>query len=207
MNETMTRPTTVVFDIGNVLIGWDPRNLYRQLFAGRTEEMEWFLANVCNNAWNLEQDRGRTFAEGVQLLLAAHPERWHDLIRAYDTRWSEMLSGEIAGAVAIVDALHARGTPLYALTNWNQDTFRRTRQPCLERFRGIVVSGDERLVKPDPAIYRLLCERYQLRATDCVFVDDSPKNVTGAEIAGMRGVLYESPEQLARDLRGLGFEL
>jgi 2-haloacid dehalogenase len=203
----MTRPTTVVFDIGNVLIGWDPRNLYRRLFAGRTDEMEWFLANVCNDEWNLEQDRGRSFAEGVALLLAAHPGRWHDFIRAYDTGWTEMLSGEIAGTVAILDALHARGTPLYAITNWNQDTFRRTHQRCLDRFRGIVVSGDERLVKPDPAIYRLLCERHELRAADCVFIDDSPKNVRGAETAGMRGVLYESPEQLERNLRALGFAL
>jgi 2-haloacid dehalogenase len=204
---SMTRPTTVVFDIGNVLIGWDPRNLYRKLFAGRTDEMEWFLANVCTSEWNLEQDRGRSFAEGVELLLAAHPERWHDLIRAYDTRWTEMLSGEIAGTVAILDALHARGTPLYAITNWNQDTFRRKHHPCLERFRGIVVSGEERLIKPDPAIYRLFCERYEVRAAGCVFVDDSAKNVSGAQACGMHGVLFESPDRLERDLRELGFEL
>jgi 2-haloacid dehalogenase len=121
------RATTVVFDIGNVLIGWDPRNLYRQLFEGREEEMEWFLAHVCTDAWNLEQDRGRTFQEGVALLLAAQPERWHALIRAYEARWMEMLSGEIAGSVAVLDALHDDGVPLYAITNWNQHTFARAR--------------------------------------------------------------------------------
>lgn len=206
-DSAMARPTTVVFDIGNVLIGWDPRNLYRKLLPGREDEMEWFLANVCTNAWNLEQDRGRSFEQGVQLLLAAQPERWHELIRAYDARWVEMLSGEIAGSVAILEALHARGVPLYAITNFNQDTFRRTQAPFLERFRGIVVSGDERLVKPDPAIYRLLLDRYGLRAEDCVFIDDSAHNVQGAEAVGMRGLHFASPEQLARDLCALGFEL
>lgn len=199
-------PTTVVFDIGNVLIGWDPRNLYRKLFVDRADEMEWFLANVTTLEWNLEQDRGRSFEDAVALLLPAHPAHMHDYIRAYHERWQEMLSGEIAGSVAILDALHAAGIPLYAITNWNQDQFRRTRAqyPLFERFEGIVVSGDERLVKPDPAIYRTLFDRYGVRAEDSVFIDDSAKNVAAAQALGMRGVLFQSPEQLDRDLRGLG---
>src|SRR2546423_939273 len=98
-------PSTVVFDIGNVLIAWDPRNLYRGLFDGRDSEMEWFLSNVCNNEWNLEQDRGRSFSEAVELLVKSHPEELHPLIRAYDERWHEMLDGPISGTVAILDRL------------------------------------------------------------------------------------------------------
>jgi 2-haloacid dehalogenase len=201
-----TPPTTVVFDIGNVLIGWDPRNLYRKLFVDRPDEMEWFLANVTTNEWNLEQDRGRSFAEAVALLLPGQPEHLHDYIRAYHERWMEMLSGEIAGTVAILDALHAAGIPLYAITNWNQDQFRLTRAQyrLFERFQGIVVSGEERLVKPDPAIFRTLFDRYGVRAAESVFIDDSPKNVSASEALGMRAVLFESPEQLARDLLALG---
>jgi len=200
-------PTNVVFDIGNVLIGWDPRNLYRELFANRAAEMEWFLANVCTDAWNLEQDRGRTFAAGVELLLRSQPEQLHELIRAYDERWLDMLSGPIARSVSILEALHAQRTPLYAITNWNQDKFRAARgaYPFLELFRGVVVSGDERLVKPDPAIYRLLLQRYQLRAEDCLFIDDSLGNVAGARAVGMRALQFHTPEQLADELRALGF--
>ncbi|MET0387489.1 MAG: HAD family phosphatase [Polyangiales bacterium] len=199
-------PTTVVFDLGNVLLGWDPRVLYRKLFA-EEHAMEVFLRDVCTHDWNLEQDRGRSFAEGVAELTARHPEALHALIRAYDERWVEMLTGEIAGTVALLERLHAAGTPLYALTNWNQDKFAHARERylCLQRFRGIVVSGDERLVKPDPAIYTCLLDRYGLSARDCVFIDDSPKNVAGAQVVGMHGLHFRDPEQLARDLSSLGF--
>ena len=203
-----TRPSTAVFDIGNVLIGWDPRNLYRQLFA-RQEEMEWFLGNVCTGAWNMEQDRGRSFAEGVSHLFSDHPQHLHPLIRAYDERWREMLSGEIAGSVEILGSLRKSATPLYAITNWNQDKFREARglYPFLEWFDGIIVSGEEGLLKPDPAIFQLLFDRYGVAAEDCVFIDDSARNVKGAEAVGMRGVLFETPEKLAADLRVLGFSL
>lgn len=200
-------PTTVVFDLGNVLIGWDPRALYRPLFAGREAEMEWFLTHVCNHEWNLEQDRGRSFAEGVALLTAAHDARWHALIRAYHERWPEMLTGAISGSVALLERLHALGTPLYAVTNWNHETFQhaRERYAFLQIFRGIVVSGEERLIKPDLAIYRCLFERYGLAPEDCVFVDDSRVNVEGAAAAGMHVVHFRDPEQLADELRALGF--
>lgn len=201
------KPHTVVFDLGNVLVGWDPRALYRKLFAGREAEMEWFLANVCTSEWNLEQDRGRSFAEGVAELIAAHPEQHHAAIRAFHERWQEMLTGEIAGTLQLLEELHAAGTPLYALTNWNQETFEfaRARYAFLRLFRGIVVSGEEKLIKPDAAIYRLLCSRYGVAAEGCVFVDDSLKNVEGARAVGMRGVLFVGAEALRGELRGLGF--
>jgi 2-haloacid dehalogenase len=204
-----TRPTTVVFDIGNVLIGWDPRNLYRKLFGGRDAEMEWFLTHVCHEAWNLEQDRGRSFETAVELLVAAHPEELHALIRAYDTRWLEMLSGELSASVAILEALHAQRTPLYAITNWNQDKFQQTRAeyPFLERFAGIVVSGEERLIKPAAEIFHTLIERYALHAQDCVFIDDSLKNVNAAAAVGMHALHFQSAERLSHDLRALGFQV
>jgi 2-haloacid dehalogenase len=203
------RPTTVVFDIGNVLIGWDPRHLYRKLFDGRADEMESFLANVCSDAWNLEQDRGRSFSAAVELLLRSHPEHLHALIRAYDERWLEMLSGSFDGSVTILEQLHAANVPLYAITNWNQDKFRAARSsyPFLELFKGIVVSGDERVLKPDSRIYRTLLDRYQLRAESCVFIDDSTKNVQGAQAIGMHALQFSTPERLAQDLRELGFPI
>jgi len=206
---TAPRPTNVVFDLGNVLIGWDPRALYQKLFLERTAEMEWFLEHVCNHAWNLEQDRGRSFAAGVAELVQRHPDALHALIRAYDERWVEMLTGEIAGTAQLLERLHARGTPLYALTNWNQDKFAhaRERYPFLQRFRGIVVSGEERCVKPEPAIYRTLLQRYNLTADSCVFIDDSLVNVRGALAVGMQAVHFQNSEQLTAALRTWGFDV
>lgn len=201
------RPTTIVFDLGNVLIGWEPRALYRKLFGGRTQDMERFLGEVCTSAWNLEQDRGRPFAQAVSELAAQHPEHLHEAIFAYHTRWQEMLTGELVDSVAILRSLHAQGVPVYALTNWNHETFAfaRERYAWLSLFRGIVVSGEERCVKPEPAIYRILLERYQLQATDCVFVDDSLLNVEGARALGMHALHFRDPAQLRADLRALGF--
>lgn len=194
----------VVFDIGNVLIGWDPRVLYRKIFASE-DEVAWFLGNVCTSEWNLEQDRGRSFAEGIAEAVTRHPQH-ADAIAAYDRRWAETILGPIAGTVAILEDLEAQGTPLYAITNWHQDKFRETRGrfSFLDRFRDIVVSGDERVIKPDPAIYRLLLERNGLEASNCLFIDDSPKNVAGAEAVGMRAHHFMSPEALRGHLTAAG---
>ena len=200
-------PTTIVFDLGNVLIGWEPRALYRKLFVDQPEEMEWFLGNVCTPAWNLEQDRGRRFAEAVAALSAHHPPQLRAAIHAYHERWAEMLTGEIHGSVQLLAELHAQGTPLYALTNWNQETFAyaRERYAWLSRFRGIVVSGEERCVKPEPQIYQTLLARYALQAADCVFIDDSALNVAGAREVGMHALQFRDPLQLRADLRALDF--
>ncbi len=200
-------PTTVVFDIGNVLVSWDPRHLYRRFFAGREAEMEWFLANICTPAWNVEQDRGRSFKDAVDLLVQQHQPEWHPMIRAYDELWHETISGPIAGTVAILDALKRNDVPLYAITNWNQDKFREAleRFPFLKSFAGIVVSGDERLLKPDREIFELFFERYDVKPETAVFIDDSLRNVEGARAAGMQALHFTAPEALARDLRALGF--
>ena len=194
----------VVFDIGNVLIGWDPRVLYRKIFATE-DEVAWFLGHVCTPDWNLEQDRGRSFEEAIAETTARHPA-YAGAIAAYHHRWAETILGPIAGTVAILDELEAQGTPLYAITNWHQDKFRETRGrfSFLDRFRDIVVSGDERVVKPDPAIYRLLLDRNGLQASSCVFIDDSPKNVAGAEAVGMKAHHFTSPEALRGYLTGAG---
>lgn len=194
----------IVFDIGNVLLRWDPRFLYRRIFADE-ERMEWFLAHVCSNEWNLEQDRGRSFAEAVREATLRHPAYAAE-IAAYDERWQETLPHAIHGSVAILESLKARGVPLYAISNWNGEKFRETRGrfAFLGRFRDIVVSGDARLVKPDPAIYRLLLDRNGLAAADCLFIDDSAANVAGAEAVGMKAHHFRSPELLADTLRQAG---
>ncbi len=194
----------IVFDIGNVLLRWDPRFLFTQYFNSEME-MEWFLAHVCNHDWNLEQDRGRSFAEAVEVAAALHPEH-AEAIAAYDTRWHETLPHAIDGTVAVLEELVAKNAALYAITNWNGDKFRETRKrfPFLSLFRDTVVSGDERLLKPDPAIYNLLLTRNNLAAADCLFIDDSAANVRGAEAAGMQAHHFTSPESLRQALTARG---
>lgn len=195
----------IVFDLGMVLIEWDPRHLYRKVFADEAK-MEWFLANVCHGAWNLEQDRGRPWDEAIAEAIARHPEHETE-IRLFRERWMEMVPGAIAGSVRLLEDLHTRGAALYAITNWNGETFRETRArfSFLNLFRDIVVSGDEKIIKPDPAIFALLCNRNGLKARDCLFVDDSVKNVKGAEACGWQGHHFTSPDALRTDLarRGL----
>ena len=194
----------IVFDIGNVLLNWDPRVLYRKIFASE-DEVEWFLGTVCTSAWNLEQDRGRSFEEAIAEATARHPDH-AEAIAAYHHRWHETLTHPIAGTVTILEELKAQGTPLYAITNWHHDKFRETRAryAFLDHFRDIVVSGDEKVVKPDPAIYRLLLERNGLEAGRCLFIDDSPKNVAGAEAVGMSGHHFTTPGALRQRLAAAG---
>jgi 2-haloacid dehalogenase len=193
----------VVFDLGMVLIEWDPRHLYRKVFDD-PEKMEWFLTNVCHPEWNLEQDRGRSFAEAVIEAKTRHPE-YATEIEAFHLRWHEMVPGAIVGSVDILEALHRRGTPLYAVTNWNGETFQETklRFPFLNLFKDIVVSGDEKLVKPDAAIFELLMKRNGLTPQTCVFIDDSLKNVKGAEAVGMKAIHFTTPEKLRVALKSM----
>jgi len=196
----------VVFDLGNVLLRWDPRFLYRQVFAGDEERMEWFLANICTNAWNIEQDKGRSFEEAVRVLAAQHPEHAAH-ITAYHERWHETLPGVIEGTVAILEELDGNGVPLYAITNFNGPKLRETQKrfDFLNRFRDIVVSGEVGMLKPDREIFELFLIRNDLTASDCLFIDDSRHNVTSAQAVGMDAIHFESPQQLRHDLgrRGL----
>ncbi|HEV3013247.1 MAG TPA: HAD family phosphatase [Actinomycetota bacterium] len=194
----------VVFDLGGVLIDWDPRYLYRKLLADEAA-VEEFLATVCTPEWNAEQDRGRPFAEGVAELVERHPVH-AAAITAYHERWTEMLGGDIAGTVELLAELRATGVPLYALTNWSAETFgiARERYQFLEWFDGVLVSGEERMIKPEPAIFRLLLDRFGLDPGAAFYVDDSPANVAAASELGFDAVRFTGPEQLRRDLADRG---
>ena len=190
----------VIFDLGAVLIDWNPRHLYRKLFDDEAD-MEAFLRDICTPAWNAEQDRGRTWQEAVDMLSAEHPEQ-RDLIHAYKNRWDEMLKGPIDGSVRILERLDRDGYELHALTNWSAETFpiARERYGFLERFRTILVSGEERLMKPDVAIFELMQERTGHSAERCLFIDDSAKNIAAAENLGFDVIHFSSPDQLQTEL-------
>jgi 2-haloacid dehalogenase len=200
-------PRVPVFDVGNVLIRWDPRYLYRKLFEDE-KAMEHFLAHVCTAAWNEEQDRGRSFADGVAHLVRTHPEL-EPMISAYDHRWHEMVPGAIEGTVAILEELRAAGLPTYAITNFSREKFEAARErfAFLGRFDGIVVSAEVGLLKPDLAIYRHLVSEHALSPEDCVFIDDSLPNVEAAREIGMTGIHFTDPGALRSDLVRLGFPL
>jgi 2-haloacid dehalogenase len=200
----MPQHSTVVFDLGGVLIDWNPRYLYRKLFADEAA-MEAFLTNVCTPTWNIQQDAGRTFSEACALLAKSHPHH-RPLIEAWGTRFDEMMAGPIEGTVEILSELRARGTPLYALSNWSAETFpfAQRRFEFLSWFDGIVISGQINLIKPDPRIYQHLLETHALTAESTVFIDDAPHNVAGATAVGIHGLHFTDPARLRRDLVELG---
>ncbi len=195
----------VVFDLGGVLIEWNPRYLYRKLFGGDEAAMESFLANVCTVEWNERQDAGRSFADAVAELRPQHPDKL-DLIEAFGRRFGEMIPGPIEASVGILADLKRAGVPLYALTNWSAETFatQQHRFEFLRWFDGIVVSGQEGVIKPDPRIFRILLERYRVAPEDAVFIDDNPGNAAAAASLGIHGIHFRSPALLRRELEALG---
>ena len=195
----------VVFDLGNVLIEWDPRHLYRQFFDDQDTLMEDFLSTVCTPAWVLEQDRGRPWDEGVAALTAEYPE-CSELIRAFHERWHDMVPGEVPGTPELLEELKARGVPLYALSNFSREKFCETREryPSFGLFDGLVVSGEVRLVKPDPAIWRLLLERYGLAPERVLYIDDLAENCAVAESLGMAAHRFSGAAKLRAELEGRG---
>ena len=194
----------VVFDLGGVLLDWNPRHLYRKLFPDEAS-MEAFLTDVCSPAWNERQDAGRPFADAVAELASRHPDKLH-LIQAWKDRFGEMIPGAIEGTVDVLRDLKAHRVPLYALSNWSAETFpgQRSRFAFMQWFDGIVLSGAERCVKPDERIFRILLDRYGLVAAQTVFVDDNPANATAATRVGMQGIHFRSPDHLRRELAALG---
>ncbi len=196
--------STVIFDLGGVLIDWNPRHLYRKLFPGDEAAMEHFLAHVCNDAWNVQQDAGRGFAEAVALLKEEHPAKT-GLIDAYWERWVEMLAGPINDTVDILALLRERRVPLYALTNWSAETWPVARPlfPFLDWFDGIVVSGQERMAKPDPRIFRLLLERFAVAPESAIYIDDSRRNVEAAAALGLHAIHFTGAKRLAEELATL----
>ncbi|WP_420455986.1 HAD family hydrolase [Rubrivirga sp.] len=200
----MPSPSTVVFDLGGVLIDWDPRYAYRDM-GGTEAEIEHFLAEVATSEWNHQFDAGRPFAEGIAERKERFPEH-AEWIEAWWTRWPDMLGDAIAGTVEVLRELRDAGVPLYALTNWSAETFpiARERFAFLGWFRGIVVSGEVEMAKPDPGIFHHLADDFGLDPSDTVFIDDSPANVESARALGFHGVPFTSPDDLRRDLAALG---
>lgn len=196
--------SVVIFDLGGVLLEWNPRHLYRKLFADEAA-MEAFLADVCTTGWNERQDAGRPFAEGVAELMPRHADK-RELIEAFGARFDEMIPGAIDGSVAILAELKARGVPVYGISNWSAETFppQRERFPFLGWLDGLVISGEEGVIKPDPRIFRILLERYGIAPASAVFVDDVAKNAAAAAALGLHGVHFRSPEQLRGELVALG---
>ena len=196
----------VVFDLGGVLIDWDPRYLYRKLFDGRDADMEAFLAEVTTSEWNHRQDGGRPWAEAVAELCALHPDK-RSLIEAYAVRWEEMLGGPIAGTVEVLAELRAAGVSLYALSNWSAETFPRALElfDFLHWFDGHVISGRIGITKPDPRIYEHLLAAFSLEPSDVFFADDLAANVEAARALGIEAGLFRGAETLRADLVGAGF--
>jgi len=194
----------VLFDLGGVLIDWNPRYLYRAHFADDETAMEHFLAHVCAGEWNHEIDAGKPFADAVaerQRQFPAHAE----LISLWHTGWETMLGEAIAESVAILAELKARGTRLYALTNWSFETFpvARRRFEFLTWFQDIVISGEVKLAKPDPRIFELARTRCQLNPASTVYIDDAPRNVEAARNLGFRALHFKEPATLREELVAL----
>ncbi len=191
----------IIFDFGGVLVDWNPRYLYDKYF-GDEERSEWFLNNICLYSWNLQMDGGKPFAEGVRELQALHPE-WKEAIAIYHTRWVEMMGGEVEGTADVLRRLKAAGYKIYGLTNWSAETF-----PLISdtytvfgEFDGIVVSGEEHLLKPDAAIYRCLLDRYALIPEESIFIDDNEANVAAAIELGIEAHRFQNAAELERSLR------
>ena len=196
---------TVIFDLGGVLIDWNPEYVFRQVFE-EEEEMRYFFEEVCTSEWNLQQDAGRPLKEATEEKVREFPE-YEAAIRAYYGRWENMLGGAIQGTVRILEQIHARGAHrLYALTNWSHETFpvAQERFGFLQLFEGIVVSGQEKLAKPDHKIYHTLLNRYQARADASVFIDDNAHNVEAAKEVGLQAIHFQGAVPLKEELMGLG---
>lgn len=196
---------TVVFDLGGVLVDWNPEYLYREVFPDE-KERRWFLENVCTMDWNEEQDAGRTLAEGTDWLVKKFPE--HEAsIRLYYDRWTEMLGGPIHDTVGIFRELKfTKSVKLYALTNWSAETFPLALglYEFLHWFDGRIVSGEEKIRKPSPEIYRLLIDRFKIEPARTVYVDDNIRNVLPAREIGFHGIHFQSPAQFRLALETLG---
>jgi 2-haloacid dehalogenase len=203
MSQTVN---TVIFDIGNVLIEWDPEHLYRKLIPDDGFRAK-FLSEICSMEWNLQQDLGRTWEEAIKERTTLYPEH-SELISAYSRRWHEMVPGEIAGTAAILQELKAGGVALYAITNFSNEKFAeaRTRFPFLATsFQDTVVSAEEKLIKPDPRIFEILFKRNDLAPESAVFIDDSPLNVEAARSVGLEAIHFLNANQLRTDLAEMGF--
>lgn len=192
---------TIIFDLGGVLIDWNPEYVFREVIPD-AERRRYFFENICTHEWNVEQDAGRPLAEATELLVGQFPD-WEAEIRAYYGRWEEMLGGPVHETVDLLRDLRERGEHrLLALTNWSAETFpvALERYDFLHWFEGIVVSGAEKTRKPFADIYEILIDRYEVNPEEAVFIDDSLTNVEGAEVVGINGIHFQGAAQLRETL-------
>jgi len=198
-------PKALLWDFGNVIVRWDPRTLYAKIFK-EPADLDRFLSHVCTMDWHMAHDAGVTFAENRARLLPKHPEH-AEAIHAWEIRWFEMFSGAIPETEAVIEALHARGVPQYGLSNISHETLAGTMalSPAFSRLKGVVASGVDGVMKPDPAIYQLVCERFGHPPGDILFVDDSARNIAAAEELGFDVHHFTDPAALrpALESRGL----
>ena len=182
----------IIFDFGGVLLNWNPRYLYKSYF-NNDEEMEHFLADICNGEWNIRQDAGRPFAEAVKELQAKFPE-YAEAIQMYDDDWEKMLKCELPESIDLLKELKFMGYGIYGLTNWSAEKigYAFANYSFFSLFDGIVVSGVEKVVKPDRKIYEILLERYSLKPGECVFIDDNQDNVDMAKVLGINAIRFDN---------------
>ena len=198
----MAALNTVIFDLGNVLIDWNPRHVFNDTYFDSIEKRDYFLNHICTMDWNEEQDEGRSIVEATQKLIGQFPD-WEQPIRDYYGRWTEMLNGPIPETVEIFRQLKESGKyKLYALTNWQAGLFdiALVRYNFLHWFDGRVVSGEEKMKKPAPEFYQLLLNRYNVKAEEALFIDDNLRNVKAATLLGIESIHFQSPQQLAGKL-------
>lgn len=191
----------VVLDFGSVLVDWDPHHLFDPYFGSR-EKADWFLSNICTYEWNVRFDGGASFKEGVEELAARYPE-WSKEIHMYHDNWIRMMGGDVEGMYDLLRELKAQGLKLYGLSNWCHETFVLVKDlfGVFKLLDGMVISGFEKVCKPDPRIYHILIERYGLDPARSVFVDDRQANVDGAVAVGMGGILFKDAAQLREELK------
>lgn len=197
----------IIFDFGGVLIDWNPHNLYDGYF-GDKDKAQWFIDNVCTSEWNSQMDKGKPFGVGVAELVAKFPE-WEKEIRVYQSRWHEMVTKEVPGMVQLLTDLKQSGYPIYGLTNWSDETMQDEfkRWGIFRLVDDMVVSGREKILKPDPALYNCLLTRFNLKPEECVFIDDNQKNVDAAERMGIHALHFEGAEKLRAALKEMDVKI
>ncbi len=199
----MSKIKNIIFDFGGVLVDWNPVYLYRKEFESE-KEMNHFLDNICSAEWNIQQDAGRSLAEGTELLQKKHPE-YKELIGYYYGRWEEMLNGVIKQSERVLEMLKLH-YPIYGLTNWSAETITIAyeKYDFFKLLDGIVVSGDEKLIKPDPKLYQVLLDRYNLKANESLFIDDNIHNIESARKMGFHTIHFTENIDLEKEVKEMG---
>ena len=199
---------TIIFDLGGVLVDWNPEYVFLKEFNGDKVKMEWFFKNICTSKWNEEQDKGKLIKVAIEERIKLFPE-YEKLIRMFYGRWKEMLRGEVTETVEILKKLKNKNYRLIALTNWGAETFpvALERFEFLKLFEGIVVSGQIKMLKPFKEIYEYTISKYNLNPVNCIFIDDRLSNVEGAIGCGINGIQFISPKKLITELKNIGIEI